>query len=150
VPLPVAEAARAFENGRTDGFIAIPSAVFGFQWFSRKLYMSQVPFAPLQGCIVMTTAAYDRMPSDLRDIIEAASAKFAKRIAEATREQDEQLLGGLFAKQGVKSVPVSPLLRAQFLDAAHTARDKLGNQLVPTELLLKVQSFLADYRSVHH
>jgi len=45
---------------------------------------------------------------------------------------------------------VSPLLRAQFLDAAHAARDKLGQQLVPQELLLQVQSFLADYRSLHH
>jgi len=47
-------------------------------------------------------------------------------------------------------VTVSPLLRAQFLDAAHAARDKLGQQLVSQELLLQVQSFLADYRSVHH
>jgi len=41
-------------------------------------------------------------------------------------------------------------LRAQFLDTAHAARDKLGTQLVPNELLMQVQSFLADYRSVHH
>ena len=30
---------------QTDGFIAVPSAVFGFQWFSRQLYMSRLPFA---------------------------------------------------------------------------------------------------------
>ena len=76
--------------------------------------------------------------------------KFGLRIAETTRAQDEELLGGLFAKQGVRSVPVSPLLRAQFLDAAHAARDRLGTQIVPTELLLKVQSYLADYRSMRH
>jgi TRAP-type C4-dicarboxylate transport system substrate-binding protein len=150
VPLPVVDAGKAYENGETDGFIAVPSAVFGFQWFSRQVYMSQLPFAPLHGCAVMTTAAYDRLPSDLRDIIETASVKFGLRIGETTRVQDEELLGGLFARQGVRSVPVSPTLRAQFLDAAHVARDKLGAQLVPQELLMQVQSFLADYRSVHH
>ncbi len=150
VPLPVTDAGRAYENGETDGFIAVPSAVFGFQWFSRKVFMSQLPFAPLHGCAVMTTTAYDRLPPDLREVIETASVKFGLRIAETTRAQDEELLGGLFAKQGVRTVPVSPLLRAQFLEAAHVARDKLGTKLVPTELLMQVQSFLADYRSVHH
>jgi len=150
VPLPVTDAGKAYETGQTEGFIAVPSAVFGFQWFSRQVYMSQLPFAPLHGCAVMTTAAFDRLPADLREIIETASVKFGLRIGETTRAQDEELLGGLFAKQGVRSVPVSPLLRAQFLDAAHAARDKLGTQLVPNELLMQVQSFLADYRSVHH
>ena len=40
VTLPVNDAGKAYENGQTDGFIAVPSAVFGFQWFSRKVYMS--------------------------------------------------------------------------------------------------------------
>ena len=150
VPLPVSEAGRAYEEGRTDGFIAIPSAIFGFQWFSRRLYMSQLPFAPLHGCALVTAAAWDRLPPDLRDIVAQASIKFGLRISATTTAQDEELLGGLFEKQGVRSVPVSPLLRAQFLDAAHAARDKLGQDLVSNELLLQVQSFLADYRSVHH
>jgi TRAP-type C4-dicarboxylate transport system substrate-binding protein len=150
VPLPVADAGRAYENGETDGFIAVPSAVFGFQWFSRQVYLSQLPLAPLHGCAVMTTQAYDRLPADLREVIEAAAVKFGHRIGDTTRVSDEELLGGLFAKQGVRTVPVSPLLRAQFLDAAHAARDRLGSQLVPNELLMQVQSFLADYRSVHH
>lgn len=150
VPLPVAEAGRAYEEGRTDGFIAIPSAIFGFQWFSRRLYMSQLPFAPLHGCALMTATAWDRLPPDLREIVSAASIKFGLRISATTTAQDEELLGGLFEKQGVRSVPVSAALRTQFIDAAHAARDTLGEKVVPSELLLQVQSFLADYRSVHH
>jgi TRAP-type C4-dicarboxylate transport system substrate-binding protein len=150
IPMPVNDAGRAYEEGKTDGFVAIPSAIFGFQWFSRKVYLSQLPFAPLHGCALMTAMAWDRLAPDLREIVETASVKFGLRIGETTRAQDEELLGGLFARQGVRTVPVSPLLRAQFLDAAHAARDKLGSQLVEQELLLQVQSFLADYRSVHH
>ena len=71
-------------------------------------YMSQLPFAPLHGCAVMSAAAYERLPTDVRDVIETASVKFGLRISETTRAQDEELLGGLFAKQGVRSVPVSP------------------------------------------
>jgi TRAP-type transport system periplasmic protein len=150
VPLPVNDAGRAYEEGKTDGFIAIPSAIFGYQWFTRRLYLARFPFAPLYGCALMTASGYERLPPDVRDVVENESVKFGMRISETTRAQDEELLGGLFAKQGVRSMPVSAALRAQFLDAAHTARDKLGTQLVPNELLLQVQSFLADYRSMHH
>lgn len=150
VPLPVVDAGPAYEQGRTDGFIAIPSAIFGFQWFTRRLYLSQLPFAPLYGCALMTEASYERLPIEVREVIETASIQFGLRISETTRAQDEELLGGLFAKQGVRTVPVPPFLRAQFLDAAHAARDRLGAQIVPPDLLLKVQSFLADYRTMHH
>jgi TRAP-type C4-dicarboxylate transport system substrate-binding protein len=150
VPLPVTDAGRAYEEGKIDGFIAIPSAIFGFQWFAQRLYLSQFPFAPVYGCVIMTAASYERLPADLRDVVQAAAAKLGRRFAEATRMQDEQLLGGLFEKQGVRNVPVPPELRAQFFEAAHAARDRLGAQVVSRELLLQVQSLLADYRSEHH
>jgi TRAP-type C4-dicarboxylate transport system substrate-binding protein len=150
VPLPVGDAGKAYEDRKTDGFIAIPSAIFGYQWFTRQLYLSQLPFAPLHGCAVMSSSTFERLPTDVRDVIETASVKFGLRVSETTRVQDEELLGGLFEKQGVRSVPVSAALRAQFLEAAHAARDRLGAQILPTELLLKVQSFLADYRSMRH
>ena len=149
VPLPITDAGRAYEAGETDGFIAVPTAVFGFQWFTRQLYLSQLPFAPVDGCVLMSAAAYDRLPEDLREVLQAAAVKLGLRFSETSRVQDEQLLGGLFAKQGVKTVPVSPLFRTQFLDVAHSARDQVGDEFVPSELMLKVQSYLADYRSVH-
>jgi len=150
VPLPVGDAGKAYEERKTDGFIAIPSAIFGFQWFTRQLYLSQLPFAPLHGCAVMSSSTYERLPTDVRDVIETASVKFGLRVSETTRAQDDELLGGLFERQGVRSVPVSAALRTEFLDAAHAARDRLGAKIVPTDLLLKVQSFLADYRSMRH
>ncbi len=149
VPLPVAEAGCAFEERRTDGFIAIPSAIFGFQWFTRQLYLAELPFSPVVACFVMSTAAFDRLPADLRAVVEGASVKMGLRYSETTRLQDEQLLGGLFEKQGVHTTPVSPTFRAQFLDAAHAARDQLGGKIIPAELLLRVQSMLADYRNEH-
>lgn len=150
VPMPVADAGRAYEDGRIDGFIAIPSAIIAFQWFARRMYLTQLPFAPVYGCILMSATAYDRLPLDLRDVVQAAAAKLGLRFAEATRAQDEQLLGGLFEKQGVRNVAVPPTLRAQFFEAAHAARDRLGARVVSRELLLQVQSLLADYRTEHH
>ena len=111
VPLPVGDAGRAYEDGRTDGFIAIPSAIFGFQWFSRTRVHVAVS---VRAAVRLRAHDRRRRTSACRPtcatIIETASVKFGLRIAETTRAQDDELLGGLFERQGVRSVPVSPLL----------------------------------------
>jgi TRAP-type C4-dicarboxylate transport system substrate-binding protein len=149
VPLPVAAAGRAYEEGRTDGFIAIPTAIFGFQWFTQRLYLAELPFSSVIGCVVMSTASFDRLAPELRAVVQDAAAKLGMRYAATTAMQDEQLLGGLFDKQGVRTTAITPGLRAEFLEAAQAARDRVGAGVVPTELLLHVQSLLADYRTEH-
>jgi len=144
-PLPINDAARAYEDGRIDGYVAIPAAILGFQWYARRMYLSRLPFSPVIGCLALSAAAFDRLPIDLRDILAGESAKGSLRFTETARLQETQLLeGGLFAKQGIPTVPLTPLLRAQFLEAARAARDRLGGKIVPTDLLAKVQSWLAD------
>jgi TRAP-type C4-dicarboxylate transport system substrate-binding protein len=150
VPLAIGDAGRAYEDGRIDGYVAIPAAILAFQWYARRMYLSQLPFSPVIGCLVMSAASFDRLPTDLRDIFIGESARTALRFTETARVQEEQLLDrGLFAKQGMTMTPVPMLLRAQFLDAARAARDKLGGRIVPDKLLTQVQAWLADYRNEH-
>jgi hypothetical protein len=42
---------------------------------------------------------------------------------------------------------VSPTFRGSFFDAARTARERVGAAMVPAELMQRVLSLLADYRS---
>jgi len=150
VPLAIGDAGRAYEDGRLDGYVAIPAAILAFQWYARRMYLARLPFSPVIGCLVMSAAAFDRLPMDLRDIFAGESARSALRFTETARAQEAQLLDrGLFVKQGMTMTPVPMILRAQFLDAARAARDKVGASIVPAELLIKVQAWLADYRNEH-
>jgi hypothetical protein len=65
------------------------------------------------------------------------------------RRIDDQLLGGLFQKQGLQKLPVSDSFRAEFFDAARVARAKMAERFVSRDLLNRVQSMLADYRAEH-
>jgi hypothetical protein len=76
-----------------------------------------------------------------------AGAKCAHRFEEVGRDQDAQLLGGLFQRQGIKMVPLSPALRAQYFEAARAARERLGDKLLTRSLLDDVMRLLADYRA---
>jgi TRAP-type C4-dicarboxylate transport system substrate-binding protein len=149
VPLPVADAARAYDNGRVDGFLAVPIAALAFQWSSRARYLTDLRGSYIWSCLVMTERSLQRLPTAQQDAMRTAAARARERFEEMGRRTDEALLGGLFAKQGAKSVPVSDAFRSEYVAAARAARAKVTDRFVPKELIDRVLQMLADYRIEH-
>lgn len=147
VGLPVEEAGRAYEERRTDGFLAIPTATLAFQWSAKTAYLSELRLGYLPGCMVMTNHAWDQLGADERAVLNEAAAKFQARLANLGRTQDAELLNGLFARQGVKKVPVSAGFASEFFEAAALARESLRDKLIPDSLMQKVTGWVADYRA---
>lgn len=149
VPTRIDDAYRAYEEKRVDGFLAVPTAALGFQWSAEARYVTDLHVSFLRTCILLSTRAFDQLPIDARDAMMAASAEGMMKLEELGRTQDEQLLGSLFAKQGLQTVPVSEALRAEFFAQARAAREQLATKLVPSELLQRVLALLADFRAEH-
>jgi hypothetical protein len=59
------------------------------------------------------------------------------------------LLGGLFARQGLKAVGVTEQFRHEFLQQAREQRERALAELVPQKLLAEALGWLADYRAEH-
>jgi len=133
-----------YEAGHTDGFIAIPAGALVYQWSTRARYFAELPTAFLPMCMVMTQRAFSSLPFQAQQAVRTAAAKLIPRFDEASRHMEEQLLHGLFEKQGLKRVPVSREFRQAFFEAARAARER--SQLVPAPLLQEVLSWLADLR----
>lgn len=149
VPLPLAEGAHAFEKGKIDAFYVIPSAALAFQWFSLAPNITDLRGDFLIGCVLITQRAVDRIsPADRRALREEAN-RLAMRVDELGRRDDAALLGGVFARRGVRTIEVSRQFRAQFFDAARRARKGLPEEIVPGPLLRSVQRMLGDYRAEH-
>jgi TRAP-type C4-dicarboxylate transport system substrate-binding protein len=144
------QAAIDFERGKNDGFVALPSAAIAFQWSTLASYFTPLNIAMVPGCMVISNGALDPLSVDQQQHIRDAAARFQHRWNETTASLDQALVGQLFEKQGLRSVPVSPQFRMDFFEAARAAREHLGDRLVPRELLNRVQSLLADYRAEHH
>lgn len=149
VTLPLEQAAQGFDEQKTDGFIAIPTAVLGYQWYTRARYLLPLHMGFITACFPVTRRSFDRLSLAQQNIMLAAAAKLAARIDDLGRRQDDALLGGLFEKQGVHPLPVSNAMRSEFLASARTVRERLGDTLVPKALIERVLAWLADYRSEH-
>jgi TRAP-type transport system periplasmic protein len=152
VDLPIDEAAAAYEDGRVDGFISVPTAALAFQWSARVKYFTALSAALLPGCVVVSQRTFDLLSLAQRDTVRGSTAKFLARFADVGETQDHALLSGLLQHQGVTEVPVSDVLRAEFYEAARTAREALAKKLLdskhaPPTRLQEVISLLADFRA---
>jgi TRAP-type transport system periplasmic protein len=145
----LADAGGLYDDGKVDGFIAAPSAALAFQWSARSKYLLPLRLASLDACVLIANRAFDPLPDEYKSVIRNAAAHALSLCEEFGREQDDALLGGLFAKQGLTTLPLTPDTRAQFFSEARALRDKMSGRLVPAALLARVLTLLADYRAEH-
>lgn len=140
-------ASQSYGAKAIDGFIAVPAAALAFQWSTQARYITDLRTRYLTACVVVANRVFDRLPIEQQNIMRDEYAKGDSRFEELGRRMDEQLLGGLFARQGLVSVAVSEGFRSQFFEAARQARGRLGGQLVPPSLIARVLQMLVDYRA---
>jgi TRAP-type C4-dicarboxylate transport system substrate-binding protein len=149
VPTRLGDARRAYDDGKLDGFLAAPTAALAFQWGAVAGYVTPLHSGYLYGCLLIGERQFQRLPLELQSALRAGAARMLVGVEELGRRQDEQLLGGLFAKQGLKTVPVSAAFRGQYFAAAKATRDRMPERLLPRALLERVLRMLADYRIEH-
>jgi TRAP-type transport system periplasmic protein len=149
VPTPPEAVAKQLEARAFQGILTTPTVLLAFQMYPHVRYFLDLRINYFSGCVALATRAFDLLSVDDRASVRAATAKLMVRFEEASRHQDDALLGGVLAKQGVQPLPVSPQLRSEFLAAARLARQRLGEQLVPAAVLQRALNLLADYRAEH-
>jgi TRAP-type C4-dicarboxylate transport system substrate-binding protein len=141
VPVPLEEAGKAFEQGRVDGFIGLPTAALAFQWAALARYYTELPVAMMPGCLVVARHTFEQLTIDQQQALRAAAAKFFVRFADLGEHQDQALLSGLFEHQGLQRVALSQSFRSEFNEAAHHAHAEAG---VPLPLLQQVLGWLTE------
>lgn len=142
-------AAKAYDDKRIDGFLAIPTAALAFQWSTQARFITDLRPGYLTGCVAVARRAIDRMTPEQQKILRASFAKYDALFQEMGRRQDEALLGGLFQKQGLKPIPPSEGFRSEFFEAARSARERAATRFISPATLDRVLKLLADYRAEH-
>jgi TRAP-type C4-dicarboxylate transport system substrate-binding protein len=144
VPYTFDDSRAAYDHGLVDGFLAPPTGALGFQWSTQARYLLDVVTDDILGCMVVTSRALDRISIENRQLISSATAKFILRLEDVGAHSDEQLLGGLFEKQGVTMVRPDAKMRADFDQAARASWEKAA--VVPAALIAEVESLLSEFR----
>jgi TRAP-type transport system periplasmic protein len=148
IPLPPDKVNAALESKQLDGIATTPTVVLGFQLMPHLRHYLDLRTNYFYGCVLVANRSFDRVAVEDQGTLRAATAKFRARIEQVGKQQDDELLGGLFAQKGIKPLPVSAALRSEYLVAARQAREQLGDKLgVPAATLQRVLALLADFRA---
>jgi TRAP-type C4-dicarboxylate transport system substrate-binding protein len=110
-------------------------------------HVLELPVSFHGACLLMATRAFDPLPVAHQQVVRNAAAKFAARMYDVAKTQDELLMKQLFRRQGVEPTPPAQALRSEFLAAARTARETLDPKLVPPDALRAAMEALADFRA---
>jgi TRAP-type transport system periplasmic protein len=144
------ETGALFDAKQVDGFIGLAAAGLAFQWSTRARHLLPLEVDYLASCLLISTRSMDRMSIANQQALRSSAAKMGVRFEEVSTAQDEALLSsGLLEKQGLHRTPVSPDLRAKFVEAAAAATERLGDKVFPPALLKQVLQQLADFRAEH-
>jgi TRAP-type C4-dicarboxylate transport system substrate-binding protein len=149
VPTSIEGAARAFDDGKLEGFWVMPTAAMAFQLAVRAPYLLDLNWSILFGCTLLSSRFFYGLSPDDQKALVTVIAHGAERIADVGLQQETALLSGAFKHQGVKLVPASERFRAEFFAAAKSSQEHDGPKLVPRELIQQVKEILADYRAEH-
>jgi TRAP-type C4-dicarboxylate transport system substrate-binding protein len=145
----ISEVSASYAAGRIDGFLTTPSVALAWQWSSQARHFSDLRVSFLASCLMVTNASFDALPLDAQRAVRSGVDRLVERSEALAREQDEALLGRVFPKQGLKSVPVDEVLIADFREAARAVRERIDPKLISPDLLRELLVALADYRAEH-
>ncbi len=95
VPLAISDLLPSLQTGLVDSFAAPPTAALAFQWFALAPHMTDLRWQPLPGTTVISMERWEKIPADLRPLLEDASRKVGVRFQKRVLEMEQQAIAAM-------------------------------------------------------
>jgi len=142
VPLALQDVFTSLQTGLIDTVYISPVAAIALQWYTKVSYMVDMPIADGSGAIVMSKAAFDKLPADLQALLRDRVPKYAKKLSEATRQLNDRSIQVL-AEKGITVLKPDAGQVGGFQAKGLEAARSLQGQLFSRELLDRVLARIA-------
>ncbi len=147
VPLAIIDLLPSLQTGLVDSFPAPPAAALAFQWFALAPNMMGLRWQPLPGATVISMKRWNRLPANLRPMLEDAARSVGTRLQRRIRKLEQEAVSAM-KKHGLKVHEIPPAAEKQW---GTLAREKAFPVVVGTRVSQKVfdsvRSLLDEYRS---
>ena len=146
VPLSITDLLPSLQTGLVDSFPAPPAAALSFQWFAFAPHMTDLRWQPLPGATVVSMNQWNRIPPDLRPLLEAAVREVGMRLQKRVRELEQEAIAAM-KNHGLTVHAVPPIVEEEWRTLV---REKgypvfVGSRF-SKEIFDTVRSVLDEYR----
>ena len=147
VSLPANEIHTGLQSGLINAFVAPPIAALAFQWFGLAKNMTELKWAPLIGATIVTNAAWQEIPNDLKPPL----LKSASNANQRFRGEIRNLSGGaveVMKKHGLVVHPVPLEVALLWEKSARAGYPKIVGKAVPAQMVAEVERISIGYRAL--
>jgi len=98
VPLPITELLTGLKTNMINAFDTVPYYAVATQAFRHAPYMIDMNWTPLPGALIITKTAWDKIPDDLKPVLEQISAQYSERFRVETRKMEVDAMAAMTAR----------------------------------------------------
>jgi len=145
VPLSITDVYTSLQTGLVDGVYSSPYAAVVLQWHTQVKAMSQEPITYAIGAVIVTKAAWEKIPAESRAKVREIAADVFTRLKESSRRDNDQAVEDIRAA-GIEIVPIAPDQMKVFREIGERAAQKEVGKLYSADLLARVRAAIAAER----
>jgi TRAP-type C4-dicarboxylate transport system substrate-binding protein len=145
VPLPATEISTALQTGLVSALPTTAQAAVLLQWYTHAKYMTDVNWALLLGGIVVSKAAWEKVPADLRPAILKAAQEAGAKARSETRGAAVADVEAM-EKRGLTVVHLDAAAEQAWQRAAEAAYPSLRGRFAPAPAFDEALRLRDEYR----
>ncbi|MCA9728380.1 MAG: TRAP transporter substrate-binding protein DctP [Candidatus Eisenbacteria bacterium] len=146
VPLPITDVMTSLQTGLISSVYVSPLACIALQWFTRVKYTTDLPITHAMGAVVISNAAWDKVPEQHRPKVRALCDQYFDKLRSATRDESARS-AEVIAESNVQTVTADPAEVARFRALGQSVAEELKGSLYSADLLAQIQSAVAEARA---
>jgi TRAP-type transport system periplasmic protein len=145
VPLPSTEIATALQTGLVEALSAPPQVAVISQFFTHAKNMTDLRWQLLQGATIITKAAWEKIPADVKPELLKVSREAGARLQKEIRDAEAKDVLAMKSR-GLTVVPVSAEQRAQWQKLTESLYPRIRGRVVPAEAFDEAMRYRDEYR----
>ena len=145
VPLPSTEIATALQTGLVEALGSPPQVAVISQFFNHAPYMTDLRWQLLQGATIITAAAWEKIPAELRPELLRISQEAGARLQQEIRDAESKDIEAM-RKRGLSVVPVTAAQRAEWQKLTESIYPAIRGPIVPAEAFDEAMRYRDLYR----
>lgn len=148
VPLAATDIMTGLQTGMIDAYPTTPLLGLTLQWYRSTPNMVGMGMAPLVGGLVMSKAAWNKLPAADRAKVQAACDKMERRLEVEVPRQDTTAVAEM-QKRGLKVNAVAAANAAEFKKVAEEFATSLAGVRIPLDVLAMARKERDAFRASH-
>lgn len=147
IPLSITDVHMSLQTGLINTVYCSPLAALVMQWFTKVKYISDIPFTNAIGAVLIDRKTFDKLESDQKAFLLKSSQKHMRELLLKSRKDNSEAYQYL-TQEGLEVTISTDEQRKAMREVSIGVYNRLADDLYSRELLERLLSILAEYRSI--